>query len=141
MSNAASPPTPTAPTAPGGPILFAELSLPVEGMTCASCVNRIERFLNKTDGVDLAAVNLATETATVRYDPAAVGRDEIVGAIRAAGYDVRASALLAAQAGDAGAVATVAEEEDEVERRSRSRSPWGSWSSCSGPSCRGRWRS
>ena len=116
MSNAASPPTPTAPTAPGGPIRFAELSLPVEGMTCASCVNRIERFLNKTDGVDLAAVNLATETATVRYDPAAVGRDEIVGAIRAAGYDVRASALLAAQAGDAGAVATVAEEEDEVEK-------------------------
>jgi Cu+-exporting ATPase len=113
MSNA-SPPAPGA--APVTPIRFSELSLPVEGMTCASCVNRIERFLNKTDGVDEAAVNLATETATIRYDPAAVGRDEIVGAIRAAGYDVRASALAAAQAGPGGAVSTVAEEEDEVEK-------------------------
>ena len=66
----------------------AELTLPVEGMTCASCVNRIERFLNKTDGVESAAVNLATERATVRYDASRVGREQIVGAIEAAGYDV-----------------------------------------------------
>ncbi len=118
----ASPPTSGTPSGdpPGvpapGAIRFAELSLPVEGMTCASCVNRIERFLNKTEGVGEAAVNLATETATVRYDPSAVGRDEIVGAIRAAGYDVRPSALVAAQAGPAGSVSTVAEEEDEVEK-------------------------
>jgi Cu+-exporting ATPase len=39
--------------------------LPVEGMTCASCVNRIERYLNKLDGVERANVNLATETASV----------------------------------------------------------------------------
>ncbi|HEX9738157.1 MAG TPA: heavy metal-associated domain-containing protein, partial [Candidatus Limnocylindria bacterium] len=48
----------------------AELSLPVEGMTCASCVNRIERFLNRADGVTSATVNLASEEATVRYNPA-----------------------------------------------------------------------
>ena len=46
-----------------------EISLPIEGMTCASCVNRIERFLNKTPGVDGATVNLATEVATIRYHP------------------------------------------------------------------------
>jgi Cu+-exporting ATPase len=74
------PPT-TAPT--------AELALPVEGMTCASCVNRIERFLKRTPGVEEAAVNLATEVATIRYLPDQVGRSELVGAIEAAGYDVR----------------------------------------------------
>ncbi len=46
-----------------------EMVLPIEGMTCASCVNRIERFLKRTDGVVEASVNLATERATVRVDP------------------------------------------------------------------------
>jgi len=58
-------------------------------MTCASCVNRIERFLKKTPGVEDAVVNLATETATIRYLPDLAGRAELVGAIEAAGYDVR----------------------------------------------------
>jgi Cu+-exporting ATPase len=66
-----------------------ELVLPIDGMTCASCVNRIERFLVKTPGVETASVNLATERATVRLDPAVAGRDEAVAAVRAAGYDVR----------------------------------------------------
>src|SRR4051794_12513216 len=84
-------------TTPGGILLgsmtdtapTAELTLPVEGMTCASCVNRIERFLRKTPGVEAATVNLATETATVRYLPAVADRTALVGAIEAAGYDVR----------------------------------------------------
>ena len=66
-----------------------EVSLPIEGMTCASCVNRIERFLGKTPGVETATVNLATEVATIRYLPDITGRTELVGAIEAAGYDVR----------------------------------------------------
>jgi Cu+-exporting ATPase len=66
-----------------------EIQLPVEGMTCASCVNRIERYLKKTPGVDDATVNLATEIATVRFRPDQTGRVELVGAIEAAGYDVR----------------------------------------------------
>jgi Cu+-exporting ATPase len=66
-----------------------ELSLPIEGMTCASCVNRIERFLRKTPGVEEATVNLATETATVRYHPDRTDRGALIGAIEAAGYDVR----------------------------------------------------
>jgi Cu+-exporting ATPase len=64
--------------------------LPIEGMTCASCVNRIERFLNKTDGVLEASVNLATERATVTVNPGLAGRAELVSAVEAAGYDVRA---------------------------------------------------
>jgi Cu+-exporting ATPase len=67
----------------------SQLALPVEGMTCASCVNRIERFLKRTPGVEDAVVNLATEVATIRYLPDQVGRAELVGAIAAAGYDVR----------------------------------------------------
>ena len=46
-----------------------EVSFPVVGMTCASCSNRIERFLRRTDGVVEANVNLATEVATIRFLP------------------------------------------------------------------------
>jgi Cu+-exporting ATPase len=69
-----------------------EVVLPIEGMTCASCVNRIERFLSKTPGVEQAAVNLATEKATVLVDPTVAGREELVRAVEAAGYEVRAEA-------------------------------------------------
>jgi Cu+-exporting ATPase len=68
---------------------MVEIVLPVEGMSCATCVNRIERFLHRADGVETATVNLATERAAVRYDPARIDRAGIVGAIEAAGYDVR----------------------------------------------------
>ena len=54
-------------------------------MTCASCVNRIERFLRKTEGVVEANVNLATERATVRVDPALAGRAELVAGRREGG--------------------------------------------------------
>jgi Cu+-exporting ATPase len=67
----------------------AEIQLPIEGMSCASCVNRIERFLRKTPGVAEANVNLATEVATIRYVPEIAGLDELRAAIEAAGYEVR----------------------------------------------------
>jgi P-type Cu+ transporter len=88
MSDPATSRTQTFELAPaaGGPL---ELSLPVEGMTCASCVNRVERYLRKTDGVLDAGVNLATEQATVRFDPQVVGRAELEAAVEAAGYKVR----------------------------------------------------
>ena len=47
------------------------VELPITGMTCASCANRIERKLNKLDGVT-ASVNYATEKARVEFDPGAV---------------------------------------------------------------------
>ena len=55
-----------------------ELTLPVVGMTCASCVNRIERFLSRAEGVTGANVNLATERATVRFDPGIIDRAGII---------------------------------------------------------------
>src|SRR5918993_3467212 len=54
-------------------------------MTCSSCANRIERKLNKLEGVE-ASVNFATERAAVDYDPARVDADELVGLVEAAGY-------------------------------------------------------
>ncbi len=88
-----------------------EITLPVVGMTCASCVNRIERRLNRADGVAEATVNLATERATVRFDPALIDRGRIVAAIEAAGYDVGRDA-----AESAGQDAGAAEAADEAER-------------------------
>ncbi len=61
------------------------LELPISGMTCASCANRIERKLNKLDGVT-ARVNYATERATVDYDPAVAVPDDLLGAVEAVGY-------------------------------------------------------
>ncbi len=61
-----------------------EVRLDLEGITCASCVNRIERKLNKLEGVD-ASVNFATERATVRCDHTVTVYD-LVAAVEAAGY-------------------------------------------------------
>ncbi len=72
--------------------------LDVEGMTCASCVNRIERYLRKVDGVVEANVNRATEQASVTAS-SEVGLERLLEAIEAAGYDARL-------AGDAGAAPT-----------------------------------
>ncbi len=84
MYNTSTGPTLAAPVSP-----TAEIQLPIDGMTCASCVNRIERFLRKTPGVAEATVNLATEVATIRYLPEMAGLDELAKAIEAAGYEVR----------------------------------------------------
>ena len=63
------------------------IRLGVRGMTCASCVRRIERALNAVPGVELATVNLATEEASVTF--AGTGIDEMREAIERAGYDMR----------------------------------------------------
>jgi P-type Cu+ transporter len=59
--------------------------LAITGMTCASCANRIERRLNKLDGVT-ATVNYATEKARVDFDPGTVAPEQLVAAVEAAGY-------------------------------------------------------
>ena len=71
------------------PVEPIRIQFPVEGMTCAACVNRIERFLNKVDGVETATINLATERATVTYDPTRIGVSDLGKAVEAAGYDAR----------------------------------------------------
>ena len=60
------------------------LQLELEGMTCAACAARIERALNKLDGVD-ATVNYATERAAVRYEDD-IAVDDLFRAVEGAGY-------------------------------------------------------
>ncbi len=64
------------------------LSLRVDGMSCASCVGRVEKALNALPGVQLAEVNLATETARVRHD-GSVSATTLTAALDAAGYPAR----------------------------------------------------
>jgi Cu+-exporting ATPase len=64
---------------------LATIELPIQGMTCASCASRIERRLNKLEGVT-ATVNYATEKASVGYDADAVVPEELVAVVEAAGY-------------------------------------------------------
>ncbi|WPB87716.1 heavy metal translocating P-type ATPase [Sediminicoccus rosea] len=75
------------PETPGIPLPTAALSLPIEGMTCASCVRRVEQAIAAVPGVAAVSVNLATERADLRFngtpDLAAV-----LGAVRQAGYGV-----------------------------------------------------
>jgi Cu+-exporting ATPase len=66
---------------------LARIDIPVAGMTCASCVRRVERALEKKQGVAEASVNFAAEKASLTYDPAATSPGELVGTIRDAGYD------------------------------------------------------
>ncbi len=71
------------------------LTIGVGGMTCASCVSRVERALKKVPGVGTATVNLATEKATVSYDCDLAPVDTLLNAIEAAGYDaLRESVVL-----------------------------------------------
>jgi len=62
------------------------LTVPVEGMTCASCVIRVEKALKKVEGVSAATVNLATEQTTVTFDPLRVTLDRLREAVSDAGY-------------------------------------------------------
>jgi Cu+-exporting ATPase len=63
-----------------------ELTIPVQGMTCAACSARVQRTLERTPGVSAANVNLMTGSATVSYDPASTTPERLVEAIRDTGY-------------------------------------------------------
>jgi len=63
-----------------------KIALPVQGMTCASCVLRVENAIKKVPGVVNATVNLATERATIEFDPLTSGVQDFSKAVDAAGY-------------------------------------------------------
>ncbi len=65
----------------------ARIDLPVKGMHCASCVSKVESAITALPGVSQASVNLASERATVRFDPAVLEPRAIISAIKAAGYE------------------------------------------------------
>src|SRR4051812_29260593 len=90
----------------------SRVELPITGMTCASCANRIERKLNKLDGVT-ASVNYATEKARVEFDPGAVAPEQLLDAVAAAGY----SAALPATEPEAADAPADADETAPLRRR------------------------
>lgn len=63
------------------------VELGVRGMTCAACVGRVERGLNKLVGVEQASVNLATERATITFDPQQVQLPQLLEQVRGVGYE------------------------------------------------------
>jgi Cu+-exporting ATPase len=87
-------------------IAAAKVELPITGMTCANCAMNIERTLNKkVPGVVQASVNFASEKAAVQYLPNLTNLEEIIAAIRQAGFD----AILPDETGD----------DEDVEQRAR----------------------
>jgi Cu+-exporting ATPase len=69
-------------------VITDQIELPITGMTCASCVNRVEKALKKVPGVLDASVNLASEQASISYVPASAGWNELKTAVEKAGYGV-----------------------------------------------------
>jgi Cu+-exporting ATPase len=66
-------------------------TLDIGGMTCASCVSRVERALNQIPGVEAASVNLATEQAKIRIKPGSISLADIVGLVKKTGYEAQES--------------------------------------------------
>ena len=77
---------------PTKPSELLDWSFPIEGMTCASCVARVERALQKVPGVTEVSVNLATEAASVRSGPG-IGLADLRVAVEKAGYTVGESSV------------------------------------------------
>ncbi|MCX5201148.1 heavy metal translocating P-type ATPase [Streptomyces sp. NBC_00237] len=89
--NSATPPAPSAP-------LDTHVELAIGGMTCASCAARIEKKLNRMEGV-AATVNYATEKARIAYDGAAVGVPDLIATVVKTGYTAEEPAAAAPEAG------------------------------------------
>ena len=66
-------------------------TLDIGGMTCASCVSRVEKALDKIPGVEAATVNLATEQARVRIKRGSSSLDEIIALVKKTGYEAKES--------------------------------------------------
>src|SRR5690554_5852507 len=64
-------------------------TLKIEGMSCASCAQNVEKALNKAKGVNQAQVNFAAEKAYVEYESSKIDQEKLVKIVQAAGYDVK----------------------------------------------------
>jgi len=71
----------------GYDVLKEEVDLNIVGMTCAACSTRIEKGLNRMDGVQNATVNLALETGKVSFDPSVLSADDFIKKIQSLGYN------------------------------------------------------
>lgn len=70
-------------------VLTEKVDLDIYGMTCAACSSRIEKVLNRQEGVEKASVNLTTEQANVEYNPELIDEKSIIDKIKKIGYDAK----------------------------------------------------
>ena len=77
----------------GYPIITENLTFEIEGMTCASCVGRVEKSILAGNGVLQASVNLATETALVKFANGTITPSEIIGLISKSGYQAKLKSI------------------------------------------------
>ncbi|MHA6251827.1 heavy metal translocating P-type ATPase [Oceanobacillus sp. CAU 1775] len=70
-------------------VVLDQANLDVFGMTCSACSSRIEKVLNKQEGVKVASVNLATESASIEYNPGIIDIDAMIEKIKNMGYDAK----------------------------------------------------
>ncbi|WP_047986557.1 heavy metal translocating P-type ATPase [Ornithinibacillus californiensis] len=73
-------------------VQLEKIEFDVYGMTCAACSTRIEKVLNKQEGVKHATVNLATESASIEYNPGVIEELDLIGRIQKLGYDAKRKA-------------------------------------------------
>ncbi|KIL52177.1 heavy metal translocating P-type ATPase [Jeotgalibacillus soli] len=71
----------------GYDVVTEKAELDITGMTCAACSTRIEKGLNRMEGVSTATVNLALERATVEYDPSEMSTHDIISQVKKLGYE------------------------------------------------------
>jgi len=83
----------------GYSVVPERVEIKIQGMNCAACVSRVEKKLQKIDGVQEAVVNLATEKAIVKYLPAVVKPEDLVAAITSIGYGAQVQTDLAEDTG------------------------------------------
>ena len=74
--------------------MLNKLDLGIGGMSCASCVAKIEKGLSRVPGVVEAKVNFAAEKATIEYDPAEADPSDLVGTVRKLGYEARSQKVM-----------------------------------------------
>lgn len=86
-----------------------QITIPIEGMTCAACVQTVRESLERVSGVHTASVNLATETASIIYNGTTVTTQNLVHAVRSVGYDAGTDqlSLIVPDLGDATSMATI----------------------------------
>ncbi len=65
-----------------------KISVDILGMTCAACSTRVEKALNKQDGVKIATVNLLANRATIEFDADKIKEGDIINTIKKTGYEV-----------------------------------------------------
>ena len=72
----------------GANMTMKKYTYPVLGMTCAACVRKIEKVLEKTEGICEVSVNFASENVTIGYDDQKISLDKIAGIIKDIGYEM-----------------------------------------------------